>query len=144
MAKDWDSGNCNEKSGFLFSHECFQSPVNKCNMCGKPVCQEHSHSDGAAVVCTSCAKKDHKRAQERGGRRRSRYHDDHDPYHYDHGYHDDGYYSGPTEELKRSLREELKADLKADLKAELKEELKAELIEELRQSMDDDPQEDSS
>jgi hypothetical protein len=96
MAKDWDSGNCNEKSGFLFSHECFQSPVNKCNMCGKPVCQEHSHSDGAAVVCTSCAKKDHKRAQERGGRRRSRYHDDHDPYfyggyYYGYGYHD-GYY----------------------------------------------------
>ncbi|MCP4175389.1 MAG: hypothetical protein GY758_31965 [Fuerstiella sp.] len=105
MAKDWDPGNCNEKSGFLFSHECFQPPVDSCNMCSKPVCQEHSHSDGAAVVCTSCAKKDQQRVHERGGSRRgrSRYYDDHDPYfyggyYYGSGYHD-GYYGGHSDPL---------------------------------------------
>lgn len=54
-----------------------------------------------------------------------------DPHHYDHHYHDD-YYSGPTEELKRSLREELKVELKEDIKMELRNELKDELLEELR------------
>ena len=72
------------------------------------------------------------------------HHDHHDPYHYDHGYHDDGYYSGPTEELKRSLREDLKGELKEDLKAELKAELKSEIIQEIKQAMENDQQESSS
>jgi hypothetical protein len=62
------------------------------------------------------------------------YHDDH---HYDHGYHDDqgyysdGYYSGPTEELKRKLREELRDDLKQEIIQEIKDEIKTELKSEI-------------
>ncbi len=63
--------------------------------------------------------------------------DDYDPHHYDHSPHDDGYFSGSTEELKESLRREISADLKDVLKRELKAELLAELREELRNPIDD-------
>lgn len=63
--------------------------------------------------------------------------DDYDPHHYDHSDHDDGYFSGSTEELKRSLREEISAELKDVIKRELKAELLAELREELRNPTDD-------
>ena len=58
MSKDWKEGSCNEKSGFLFNHECFQEPVAKCDLCQKPVCAEHFHMFGSSDrMCTSCARK---------------------------------------------------------------------------------------
>jgi sec-independent protein translocase protein TatC len=53
-----------------------------------------------------------------------------DPYHHDYHHdehHHDDYYSGPTEELKRSLREELTQQIKAELRIELLAELRKEL-----------------
>lgn len=58
MAKEWEPGSCNEKSGFLFNHECFQPPADNCSVCQKPICADHTHlSDTDGRVCTSCAKK---------------------------------------------------------------------------------------
>ncbi|MAD80759.1 MAG: hypothetical protein CMJ50_07950 [Planctomycetaceae bacterium] len=86
-------GICNEKSGFLFSHECFRSPIGNCSSCQKPVCEDHSHAFDGNVLCTSCAKKDRKRrGRDETGRQYgpSRHYDDHDPYFYG------GYYYGAT------------------------------------------------
>lgn len=97
MAKSWDSGICNEKSGFLFSHECYLPPAGSCSRCQKPVCQDHSHElvDRAEdILCTSCAKKDRKRHRGGGkGRSTSRL-DRHDDYDYDEPYFYGGYYYG--------------------------------------------------
>ena len=58
MAKEWESGTCNEKSGFLFSHECLQTPVSTCNLCAKPICGQHTHEfESRGKLCTTCAKK---------------------------------------------------------------------------------------
>ncbi len=95
MAKDWDMGICNEKSGFLFSHECYRPPVGSCNKCQKPVCEDHSHGVEETVLCTACAKKDRGRsARQESGQTygRSRYYHDHDPYFYGGYYYGYGYY----------------------------------------------------
>lgn len=52
----WQDGTCNEKSGFLFKHECFQLPTAACQTCGKPICEDHSHELPAGTFCTSCAR----------------------------------------------------------------------------------------
>ena len=52
----WQDGTCNEKSGFLFKHECFQLPTSACQTCGKPICEDHSHELPAGTFCTSCAR----------------------------------------------------------------------------------------
>ena len=71
--------------------------------------------------------------------------DDHH-YDHDHGYYGDGYYSGPTEELKKilqaELREDIKHDIMHDIKQELKDELKAELLEELGKDLKDEGSEE--
>ena len=71
--------------------------------------------------------------------------DDHH-YDHDHGYYGDGYYSGPTEELKKilqaELREDIKHDIMHDIKQELKDELKAELLEELEKNLKDEGSEE--
>lgn len=94
MAKSWDPRSCNEKSGFLFSHECYLAPAGSCTQCQKPVCRDHSHElvDRAGeVLCTSCAKKDRKRHRRGGtGKGTSRL-DQHD---YDEPYFYGGYYYG--------------------------------------------------
>ena len=87
MAKDWTPGMCNEKSGFLFSHECFHPPDGQCGKCQKPVCEEHSHSDGGIVICTTCVRK----SRQRDG---TQTHDDHHPYFYGGYYAGYGYYGG--------------------------------------------------
>ena len=95
MAKDWEMGICNEKSGFLFSHECYRSPEASCDSCQKPVCEDHSHEIEGIVLCTACAKKDRqRRGRDESGQRygHSRYHNDHDPYFYGGYYYGYGYY----------------------------------------------------
>ena len=112
MAKDWTPGMCNEKSGFLFSHECFHPPDGQCGKCQKPVCEEHSHSDGGIVICTTCVRKSRQRdgtqthddhhshyeshweppdPDQRDG---TQTHDDHHPYFYGGYYAGYGYYGG--------------------------------------------------
>jgi len=56
MAKYWEMGICNEKSGFLFNHACKRLPVGgNCNSCEKPVCDDHSYDIDGVVLCTRCA-----------------------------------------------------------------------------------------
>ena len=95
MAKTWNQGICNEKSGFLFSHECFLASAANCSRCQKPVCQDHSHEivdHPGDFLCTSCTKKDLQRhpGKSRGASRSSR--PDHDDY--DEPYFYGGYYYG--------------------------------------------------
>lgn len=52
----WQDGTCNEKSGFLFKHECFQLPTSTCQTCGKPICEDHAHELPDGTFCTSCAR----------------------------------------------------------------------------------------
>ena len=93
MAKEWDTGICNEKSGFLFSHACFHPPAGNCQLCQKPICADHSHETEGTTVCTACAKKGRRRAGGQGRRygRTSHYHDG-DPYFYGGYYYGFGYY----------------------------------------------------
>ena len=68
--------------------------------------------------------------------------EDYDTYHDDHGYYSDGYYSGPTEELKRILHEELREDIKQEIIQEIKLEIKNELKEELLKEFSDPKKEE--
>jgi hypothetical protein len=88
MANDWVAGMCNEKSGFLFSHECYHAPSETCTGCQKPIYQEHSHADGSSYLCTSCVKKQKSRGNRTGRSQHSRHDDYNDPYFYS------GYYFG--------------------------------------------------
>lgn len=88
MAKEWDASICNEKSGFLFSHDCYMVPHETCHSCQKPICLEHSHQENGATTCTSCTKKRRSRSGGTGGGQRSGRHKDYDPYFYS------GYYHG--------------------------------------------------
>ncbi len=99
MAKSWEPGICNERSGFLFSHECNLPPYGTCSRCQKPICADHSHelvNRPGVMLCTSCVKKEQKQHQ-RGGTGKSRHRRDrHDDY-YDYGeepYFYGGYYYG--------------------------------------------------
>jgi len=102
MPKSWDTGICNEKSGFLFSHECFQPPDYQCMNCQKPVCSDHGHEllddERNGVLCTSCVKKDRKQLGKRQARElrhgSGRYDDTYDSY--DEPYFWGGYYYGAT------------------------------------------------
>lgn len=80
MARSWELGICNETSGFLFSHHCEHPPEYECALCGRPVCQDHTHQDVGRVLCTTCARK-----HVRSGRSKTHYgggYDDYDPYFY--------------------------------------------------------------
>ncbi len=72
MPKTWDTGSCNEKSCFLYNHECFLPPDDECMKCQKPVCSDHAHEllggQEKAVLCTSCIKKDRKQLGKRQAR----------------------------------------------------------------------------
>lgn len=104
MAKNWEQGICNEKSGFLFNHDCLRGSAVNCNSCQKPICDEHAHEADGLTCCTSCAKKIRGKAEQRSGSSRSgtrhgrsHYHDSyHAPYfyggdYYGYGYHDSYY-----------------------------------------------------
>lgn len=97
MAKEWQQGICNEQSGFLFNHDCDKPPVASCDMCDRPICESHSHKDGAAVGCTSCVKKEKERTRRYEDTGRSgwdgRDHD-YDPYFYSGYYYGYGYHHG--------------------------------------------------
>ncbi len=99
MAKEWDLGRCNDKSGFLFSHTCFRPQEYICETCQKPVCEDHIVQLDANFFCTTCVKKKQtkKSGHQSGHRRNDVYDDYHDPYfyggyYYGHGYYGHGYY----------------------------------------------------
>lgn len=92
MANEWDASICNEKSGFLFSHDCYMVPHETCQRCQKPICLEHSHQEGGTTICTTCAKKRRSRSEGTGRSAGRRRHDSYDPYFYGGYYH--GYGNG--------------------------------------------------
>ena len=51
-----NTGECQETSGFLFSHRCGSIAVRECSQCTKSICQEHSVDLGGMLVCVTCAK----------------------------------------------------------------------------------------
>ena len=87
--KEWQPDKCNEKAGFLFSHECDRPPSAKCTHCTKPICKKHTtrRQDGVTLLCTACTKK---AAAEDPGGSHSYSHDD--PYYYGSHYYGDRYY----------------------------------------------------
>jgi len=92
---------CNERSGFLFSHNCDRFDTSRCIHCEKPICEEHTTPTVEGAVCTSCAKNDVGHVEEEtdnsypGGRRQRHSHDHYDPYFYGGYYYSDyGRYHG--------------------------------------------------
>lgn len=49
-------GECNETSGFLFSHPCSEPADHVCGQCAKPICGKHAVDTSGVLRCTSCAK----------------------------------------------------------------------------------------
>ncbi|MEI7700434.1 MAG: hypothetical protein WCK86_11605 [Planctomycetia bacterium] len=82
MANDWDTSTCNEKSGFLFRHACYQIPNGKCSACQKPVCLDHSHQVAEQLMCTTCAKRGRQQTEEQRSGPYVQGRDYHDPYFY--------------------------------------------------------------
>ena len=83
MESSWKSGACNERAGFLFSHDCSRVPIHSCVACQRPICEKHAHESQQGMVCTTCAKAERKQQTTRDD------YDDDDPYFYG-----DGYYRG--------------------------------------------------
>ena len=98
MNESWDPNRCNDRSGFLFSHDCSYPNVDACSLCARPICDEHTrvNAEGQSV-CVSCAKQAASQSghgREPAPRRRTRSgSSDHDPYFYgSHHYGGYGYY----------------------------------------------------
>jgi hypothetical protein len=51
-------GECQETSGFLFSHRCGDLALDHCSQCRKPICAKYTARDldPSRRLCTSCAR----------------------------------------------------------------------------------------
>ncbi|HEX8822555.1 MAG TPA: hypothetical protein VF794_21695 [Archangium sp.] len=49
-------GACQERAGFLFTHDCPRSATQSCTRCAKSICHEHSRSVEEEVLCIECAR----------------------------------------------------------------------------------------
>ena len=88
--QDWDPRTCNERSGFLFQHDCSSLPDVTCSQCQKPICTRHTHYVDNEPFCTGCAKQDLRQQRQETQHRRRRHDADYeDPYFYG-----DEYYRG--------------------------------------------------
>ena len=47
---------CQERSGFLFSHECDQPSKDFCSQCKKALCELHGRVADGVTYCPPCAK----------------------------------------------------------------------------------------
>jgi len=54
MALDPTVGRCQERSGFLFKHDCEGEGIARCDECGKAVCVDHRHDLNGRDLCTTC------------------------------------------------------------------------------------------
>ena len=82
-------GACQDRSGFLFSHDCPRNASAMCTRCGMGLCEQHSHMLDAEVLCTSCAKQAREEDSEHEGDSEPSGWED-DPYLYS-SYHYEGY-----------------------------------------------------
>ena len=46
--------SCQERSGFLFAHDCDRAAVWNCSVCGKSICGEHTRMGDAGPTCIGC------------------------------------------------------------------------------------------
>ncbi len=86
-------GECQETSGFLFSHQCGDFAA-RAAQCDKEICERHSvqdptAQDAARVLCTTCGKSLLNPPSTRGDRANR-----HDPYYDDPYYYSYHYYTG--------------------------------------------------
>jgi len=51
------SGVCQEKSGFLFKHDCPYPADQTCQRCHKPICSRHTRYQEELVVCIRCSRR---------------------------------------------------------------------------------------
>jgi hypothetical protein len=47
---------CQERSGFLFAHECDRPVAWSCATCGKAICAEHTRMTESGYGCISCVR----------------------------------------------------------------------------------------
>ena len=79
--QQWDATRCNDRAGFLFSHDCPYPPVNECQQCGRPICDEHTrYNEASDPICVSCSKVAKSNPQSKDPNDRRDY--DNDPYFY--------------------------------------------------------------
>ena len=77
--------NCQERSGFLFAHDCDRPSENRCQECRRNICSQHTRG---ASLCVSCYRKQVGAKGDRPGtaaRRNDPYwlaYDSYDDYHY--------------------------------------------------------------
>ncbi|MCU0242015.1 MAG: hypothetical protein MUF51_06290 [Vicinamibacteria bacterium] len=45
---------CEERSGFLFAHECDRPAAWQCTACGKSICFEHTRMGANGYTCITC------------------------------------------------------------------------------------------
>ncbi len=90
----WQEGICNERSGFLFDHDCDRVPAVSCGQCGRPVCEEHLRMTDDGDRCITCqrqvpeSRKARKHSVDEDGDESNYYY--YDPYFYHHHYESEG------------------------------------------------------
>lgn len=57
MVLDPTAGQCEERAGFLFPHDCDREAVARCDECRKAICLDHRHGADSRDLCTTCAGK---------------------------------------------------------------------------------------
>lgn len=68
--RKWQEGVCNETSGFLFNHASGKPADTHCDLCDKPISNEHAHQDEQGrTLCTSCMRLALRRQADPGGPR---------------------------------------------------------------------------
>ena len=55
---------CEERSGFLFAHECDRPVAWSCASCGKAICAEHTRMTETGYGCISCVRTQNQQADE--------------------------------------------------------------------------------
>jgi|ERR1051325_4443499 hypothetical protein len=101
---------CEETSGFLFKHACPLHAYERCDACGKAVCEKHIKrvpaeeprqlglamvhppTEPTAAICVSCAQKLHRTASTRSGYGYRYWDDPYDPFWYSYHYGGYGHY----------------------------------------------------
>ena len=46
--------SCQERSGFLFAHDCDRPAAWACTQCAKMICAEHTRMSEQGYTCISC------------------------------------------------------------------------------------------
>ena len=91
MNPNEDLGECQETSGFLFSHRCGDFALNTCGACQKRICERHTVHQETGDLCSTCFKR-LTPAQQPTDPNSQTYRYRNDPYYYSHYYYPGYYY----------------------------------------------------